>query len=129
MRAHAHRSSKHVPPPPGMDSVLPRSDRRRRRSRWLTLTTLAALCAALVLQPRPAALAAAGDVSTVAGTGDKDTSGDGGPTTSAAFETPSGIAVGAHGTLVSQIGHDAQSSRVRLLSGGTVTTVAGGVDA
>lgn len=61
-----------------------------------------------------------GFISTIAGGG--YTLGDGGPATSAALAYPQGIAVDAAGNVyVSDTGHN----RVRMISGGVITTVAG----
>ena len=63
-----------------------------------------------------------GVITTIAGTGTAGYSGDNGPATSATLNGPAGIAVDATGKLyVADFGN----SRVRMISGGTITTVAG----
>ena len=78
------------------------------------------------------ALAAAGDVTTVAGAGPCTftcvSSGDGGPATSASLVSPYGVSAAPGRFFVSQNGRDAGSSRVRMVANGTISTVAGGVD-
>ena len=66
---------------------------------------------------------AAGTITTVAGTGDRGYSGDGGPTAAARLAAPWGVAVDAAGNLyIADIG----SHRVRRVdAAGTITTVAG----
>ena len=96
---------------------------------------------ALVPQPVGLALDAAGDlyisdiannrvrkvsngiITTVAGTGVAGFSGDGGAATAARLNQPWGIAIDSAGNLF--IG-DSANGRVRKVSGGTITTVAGG---
>jgi sugar lactone lactonase YvrE len=64
-----------------------------------------------------------GKITTVAGTGTKGFSGDGGPATAAQLYTPFGIAVDASGNLFIA---DTDNARVRKVSpSGTITTVAG----
>ena len=71
----------------------------------------------------PAALAAAGDINTVAGTGTPGFSGDEGPATAAKLQQPYGVAVDGSGNLYIA---DASNHRVRKVNGsGTITTVAG----
>jgi uncharacterized protein (TIGR03437 family) len=62
-----------------------------------------------------------GVITTVAGSGMGGQSGDNGPATSAELESPSGIAVDAAGNL-----YIADLGRVRKVSNGVITTVAGG---
>jgi sugar lactone lactonase YvrE len=64
----------------------------------------------------------AGTVTTVAGSGQQGFSGDGGPATSAALNTPSGVAVDASGNLYIA---DSHNQRIREVSGGNIKTVAG----
>ena len=65
----------------------------------------------------------AGIISTVAGTGQGGSQGDGGPATSARVGAPTGVAVTADGGFLIV---DANADRVRRVStGGTITTVAG----
>lgn len=68
--------------------------------------------------------AVTGFIETVAGTGTAGFSGDGGPATSAQFDTPNGIAVATNGDLY--IG-DHRNHRIRRIDGttGTITTIAG----
>ena len=63
-----------------------------------------------------------GTVTTVAGTGQQGFGGDGGLATSALLDTPTGIAVDAHGNLYIA---DSHNNRIREVSGGTITTIAG----
>jgi uncharacterized protein (TIGR03437 family) len=64
-----------------------------------------------------------GIIMTVAGTGDQGLSGDGGPATSASLNYPVGIAVDAAGNLY--IAESSFSNRIRKVSGGIITTLAG----
>jgi myo-inositol-hexaphosphate 3-phosphohydrolase/sugar lactone lactonase YvrE len=64
-----------------------------------------------------------GTISTVAGTGTAGSSGDGGPATAAAINTPHAVAVDAAGNLFIA---DSMSARIRKVTpDGTITTVAG----
>jgi hypothetical protein len=64
-----------------------------------------------------------GIITTVAGTGQEGTSGDGGQATSARLHAPTGVAVARDGGLLIA---DAGAHRIRRVStGGTITTVAG----
>jgi len=63
-----------------------------------------------------------GIITTVAGNGTFGFSGDGGPATSAQIATPSGIGVDAAGNLYIA---DALNNRIRKVSGGVISTVAG----
>ncbi|MGO9095116.1 MAG: BACON domain-containing protein, partial [Bryobacteraceae bacterium] len=63
-----------------------------------------------------------GTIATVAGNGIQGFSGDGGPATSASLYTPSGVAVDSAGDLFIA---DSGNSRIRKVSGQTITTVAG----
>ena len=63
-----------------------------------------------------------GLISTVAGNGSYGYSGDGGPATNAQLNYPTGVAVDAAGNLYIA---DWQNSRVRKVSGGVITTLAG----
>ncbi len=64
----------------------------------------------------------AGIISTFAGNGAGKYSGDGGPATSASLNIPSDVAVDGAGNVYIA---DAGNNRVRKVSGGTITTVAG----
>jgi uncharacterized protein (TIGR03437 family) len=64
-----------------------------------------------------------GTITTVAGNGTPGFTGDGGPATSAELAGPRAVAVDAAGNLYIA---DSLNHRVRLVSGGTITTVAGG---
>jgi sugar lactone lactonase YvrE len=66
----------------------------------------------------------AGIITTVAGTGEQGFSGDGGPATSAQLDSPAGVAVDASGTIYIA---DTHNHRIRKVSGGIITTVAGTV--
>ncbi len=63
-----------------------------------------------------------GTIQTVAGNGTAAYSGDGGPATSASLNYPGGIVVDPDGTLFIV---DSANQRIRKVSGGTMTTVAG----
>jgi sugar lactone lactonase YvrE len=63
-----------------------------------------------------------GVITTIAGTGNSDFKGDNGPATSAAFWSPGGIAVDAAGNLYIA---DTTNNRIRRISNGVITTVAG----
>jgi cysteine-rich repeat protein len=64
----------------------------------------------------------AGDISTVAGTGTAGFSGDLGAATAAELRNPRGLAVASNGDVYFA---DTGNTRVRKISGGTITTVAG----
>lgn len=63
-----------------------------------------------------------GKITTVAGNGEQGFSGDGGPATSATLDTPTGVAVDASGNIYIA---DSHNNRIREVSNGTITTVAG----
>src|SRR5438309_1458539 len=63
-----------------------------------------------------------GTITTVAGTGNGCLWGDGGPATNAALNQPDGVALDEAGNLYIA---DGSNCRVRKVSGGTITTVAG----
>jgi len=63
-----------------------------------------------------------GKVNIFAGTGAKGSSGDNGPATSAKLSNPTGLAVDGAGHLYIA---DTNNHRIRMVSGGTITTVAG----
>ncbi len=63
-----------------------------------------------------------GVITTVAGTGTAGSAGDGGQATSAQLNYPSGVAVDAQGNLYIV---DYINQRIRKVSGGVITTVAG----
>jgi len=63
-----------------------------------------------------------GAISTIAGTGTAGFAGDGGAATSALLSSPQGVAVDASGNVYVS---DTANARVRKISGGTITTVAG----
>lgn len=64
----------------------------------------------------------AGIVSTVAGTGEQGFIGDGGPATSALLDSPLGVAVDSAGNIYIA---DTHNQRIREVSGGVITTIAG----
>src|SRR3954451_7543670 len=67
-----------------------------------------------------------GRLSTIAGNGDSDFKGDGGPATSASFQDPTALALGPDGSLYVT---DTGNSRVRVIRpNGTIVTVAGVFD-
>ena len=64
----------------------------------------------------------AGGISTIAGTGVKGSSGDGGPATAAQLSTPRNVALDAAGNLyISEF----EGHRIRAVSNGTISTIAG----
>jgi len=63
-----------------------------------------------------------GTITAVAGTGQQGFGGDGGPATSAWLDTPTGIAVDANGNLYIA---DSHNERIREVSSGVITTIAG----
>jgi sugar lactone lactonase YvrE len=63
-----------------------------------------------------------GTITTVAGTGTAGDSGDGGPATAAAMQSPFAVAFGSAGTFYVV---DRDAHRVRRITGGVITTVAG----
>ena len=63
-----------------------------------------------------------GTITTVAGDGNEDFSGDGGPATSASLDNPMGVAVDSAGNLYIA---DTYNNRIRKVTAGTITTVAG----
>jgi len=65
---------------------------------------------------------ASGTISTIAGTGIAGFSGDGGSATSAQLDTPTGIAVDASGNVYIA---DSHNHRLRKVTGGTISTIAG----
>lgn len=67
-------------------------------------------------------VAASGTIQTVAGNGEQGYSGDGGPATSASLDTPQGISVDTSGSLYLS---DTRNNRIRKISGGLITTIAG----
>jgi sugar lactone lactonase YvrE len=69
------------------------------------------------------ACAQTGPIGTYAGTGSAGYSGDGGTATSAMLDGPAGLAVDSNGNLFIA---DTNNSRIRKVSGGIMTTVAGG---
>lgn len=64
----------------------------------------------------------AGVVSTVAGSGVQGFAGDGGAAASAQLDTPTGVAVDANGNIYIA---DSHNNRIREVSGGNITTIAG----
>ncbi|MEO6911350.1 MAG: Ig-like domain repeat protein [Edaphobacter sp.] len=64
----------------------------------------------------------AGIITAVAGTGEQGFAGDGGPATSALLDSPAGVAVDAAGNIYIA---DTHNQRVRKVSNGTITTIAG----
>ena len=64
----------------------------------------------------------AGNINTVAGNGNSGFSGEGGSALAASFNTPSGVALDAAGDLYIA---DYGNNRIRMVSGGTISTVAG----
>jgi sugar lactone lactonase YvrE len=67
--------------------------------------------------------ASTGAVAPVAGTGSPGFSGDGGPANKAQLRNPTGVAVDAGGSLYIA---DTDNKRIRKVSGGVITTIAGG---
>ncbi len=67
-------------------------------------------------------IASSGQITTVAGNGIEGYGGDSGPATSALLDTPNGVAVDASGNLYIA---DSHNHRIRKVSSGTITTIAG----
>jgi hypothetical protein len=63
-----------------------------------------------------------GVISTIAGNGTCASTGDGGPGTTAGIDSPEAVALGPNGEVYIQ---EARGCRIRRLSGGTITTIAG----
>jgi sugar lactone lactonase YvrE len=63
-----------------------------------------------------------GTITTIAGDGEELYAGDNGPATSAALDSPTGVAVDASGNLYIA---DRLNQRIRVVSGGNITTLAG----
>lgn len=61
-------------------------------------------------------------ITTVAGTGEQGFAGDGGAATSALLDSPAGVAVDAAGNIYIA---DTHNNRIRKVSGGTISTIAG----
>jgi streptogramin lyase len=70
-------------------------------------------------------ITSAGQVTTIAGTGAEATGGDGGPAHLAQLNTPSAVAVDAAGTIYVA---EYSSNRVRKITGGVISTLAGPSD-
>jgi Bacterial Ig-like domain (group 3)/NHL repeat len=67
-------------------------------------------------------ISTSGIITTIAGTGIEGYSGDGAAATTAQLDTPTGIAVDASGNIYIA---DSHNHRIREISGGTITTIAG----
>jgi len=65
--------------------------------------------------------ASTGNITTIAGTGTAGSGGDGGPATAAQLSSPSGVFVSGGEIFIS----DAGNNRIRKISGGTISTIAG----
>jgi NHL repeat len=63
-----------------------------------------------------------GQISTIAGTGIEGYGGDGAAATAALLDTPTGVALDASGSVFIA---DSHNHRIRKVSGGTITTIAG----
>jgi Bacterial Ig-like domain (group 3)/NHL repeat len=63
-----------------------------------------------------------GQITTIAGTGAEGYGGDNGPATAAFLDTPTGVAVDSSGNVYIA---DSHNHRIRRVSGGTITTIAG----
>lgn len=61
-------------------------------------------------------------ITIIAGTGEQGFAGDNGPATQALFDTPTGLAIAADGTIYVA---DSHNQRVRMIQKGIITTVAG----
>ena len=99
-------------------TVVDRASRLRSGSvslrRLFALATAIALASsALVAMSADVAGAAAGNISTVAGTGGVGEHGDGGPAVNATIDEPQSVAVDAHGNLVIA---DSTNNRVRVVA-------------
>jgi Fibronectin type III domain/NHL repeat len=110
-----------------MPTEVAASSRRRRKAKHVALTAFAAVLAGGFVLPHEAAAAEAGTISTVAGNDDLgDFTGDGGPATQAALNTPNDVDLQADGGFLIA---DARNARVRRVSpDGAITTVAGNGD-
>jgi hypothetical protein len=64
----------------------------------------------------------AGIITTIAGTGEQGFAGDGGPATSALLDSPAGVAVDAAGNVYIA---DTHNNRIRKVTAGTISTIAG----
>jgi hypothetical protein len=107
-----------------MQSEVASRSGRRRRSGGVALAALSLLLSAGLAFPQAAGAAGTNTISTVAGSDPfGDFSGDGGPATAAALNTPTGVVVTPDsGYLIA----DAGNARVRrVLPDGTIRTVAG----
>lgn len=91
-----------------------------------------AAAVAVALAAAGAAIAAPGDITTVAGNDPfayEGGVGDGGPATSASLVSPWGVALAGGKLFLSQNGYNSDQSRVRVVgAGGDIATYAGGVD-
>lgn len=63
-----------------------------------------------------------GMISTIAGTGEQGYAGDNGPATSAVLDSPAGVAVDTTGNIYIA---DSHNNRIRKVTSGTITTIAG----
>lgn len=63
-----------------------------------------------------------GMISTVAGTGEQGYAGDNGPATSAVLDSPAGVAIDTAGNIYIA---DSHNNRIRKVTSGTITTIAG----
>src|SRR5262249_45214327 len=106
--------------------------RSRARRRALAASALLSIVTALVAVPPRPALAAPGDVTTVAGTGSFFGSGggdgDGGPPLSADLLPPYRVAIAPGAYYLSQTGFSTDYNRVKVVQNGVIPTVAGGAD-
>src|SRR5437762_2695243 len=90
-----------------------------RKAPWLSVGVAAV---AAVLAAGAFAVSGGGTITTIAGTGTAGFSGDGGPATAARLRLPDGVAVDGQGNVYIA---DRDNMRVRKVSGGTITTIAG----
>lgn len=94
--------------------------------RFLRTARFAGFAASAILAFLVSTSAFAADVTTIAGNGLAGISGDGGPATTAALNTPDDVAVAADGTVYVA---DAGNFRIRRISpGGVISTIAGNGD-
>jgi uncharacterized protein (TIGR03437 family) len=93
-----------------------------RRPSAVALDTSGNLYIAETQAHRVRKVAPDGTVTTIAGTGERGFSGDGGTAVSAKLDSPAGIAVGALGDIFIA---DTANHRVRKITGGIITTYAG----
>src|SRR5688500_8664473 len=105
----------------------PATAARLNRPRFLVVAADGSLIVADTANYRVRRVDPAGIISTIAGTGERGYSGDGGPATAARFDDPRGLAFDAAGNLYVSNAEGSTHPTVRRIDpAGTITTVAGG---